>query len=224
MLNLPLGLLLAITILQSGHSEAAAIERDAAADFAEELQSSLELLSEIVAMGARDQYARRLLQRHWTPDGTSGSELETYHEAIWAEVTRIDEANEARLRQILESTSWRQLAELDRDAYQAAWLVVQHSPDTDFQSEALSEIEPLAREGLVRGSSYALLYDRVALGRGDNQLYGSQLGCVDGEWAVEPIDDPEHVEERREQFGLGPMDEYVARVIEHSPGCMTSSQ
>jgi hypothetical protein len=205
-------------------SESSADERDPAAGFAEELQSNLELLSEIAAMGARDQYARRLLQRHWAPDGVSGSALTSYHEAIWAEVTRIDEANETRLREILESRSWRQLAQLDRGTYESAWLVVQHSPDADFQAEALSEIEPLAREGLVRGSSYALLYDRVALGRGDNQLYGSQLGCIDGAWTVEPIDDPEHVEERRAQFGLDPMDEYVARVIEHSPGCPTSSQ
>jgi hypothetical protein len=224
MLRLPLGLLLAVAVLQTSPSESAADERGPATAFAEELQSNLNLVSEIAAMGARAQYGRRLLQRRWEPDGFSGSELDHYHEMIWAEITRIDDANEARLKEILRSTSWRHLAELGRETYEAAWLVAQHSPDVEFQAQALSEIEPLAREGMVRGSSYALLYDRVSLARGNNQLYGSQLGCIDGEWAVEPIDDPEHLAERRAQFGLGPMSEYVARVIEHSPGCPTSSE
>ena len=60
-------------------------------------------------------------------------------------------------------------------------------------------------------SSLALLEDRVALGEGRKQVYGSQIGRNNqtNKYYVLPLDDPDHVDERRAQMGLGTLAEYI---------------
>jgi hypothetical protein len=52
------------------------------------------------------------------------------------------------------------------------------------------------------GSEYALVYDRIAVGEGRPQRYGSQMHCVDGRMVPQPTEDPEHLEERRAPMGF----------------------
>ena len=68
------------------------------------------------------------------------------------------------------------------------------------------------KEGNARGSSLALLEDRVALRQGERQIYGSQIGRDQetGEYFVSPLIDPENVDKRRAEVGLGTISEYVA--------------
>ena len=56
----------------------------------------------------------------------------------------------------------------------------------------------------------ALLEDRVALREGRKQIYGSQL-ITDStnKTKLQPIEDPDHVDERRAAVGLGPLAEYL---------------
>jgi hypothetical protein len=61
------------------------------------------------------------------------------------------------------------------------------------------------QDGQARPDSYAYLYDRVAVAEQRPQRYGSQYGA-DG--TPEPIEDPDHVDERRKAVGLDTMAEY----------------
>lgn len=63
------------------------------------------------------------------------------------------------------------------------------------------------------GSSFALLEDRVALGEGRRQIYGSQIGrhSDTGLYYVLPLDDPDKVDKRRGEVGLGLLADYVSR-------------
>ena len=63
------------------------------------------------------------------------------------------------------------------------------------------------------GSSLALLEDRVALGEGRKQTYGSQIGFDEssGKYYVLPLEDPDKVDQRRASVGLGPLADYVKR-------------
>jgi hypothetical protein len=66
------------------------------------------------------------------------------------------------------------------------------------------------KTGRANGSSLALLEDRVAIGEGRPQIYGSQLYQEgDGPLIVQAMEDPDHVDERRASIGLPPMAEYV---------------
>ena len=65
--------------------------------------------------------------------------------------------------------------------------------------------------GNARASSLALLEDRVALRQGERQIYGSQIGRdpETNEYYVSPLIEPEKVNERRAEVGLGPIEEYI---------------
>jgi len=69
------------------------------------------------------------------------------------------------------------------------------------------------KHGKAQASNLALLEDRVALGQGKKQIYGSQIGR-DPEtqlYYVSPLEDPDNVDKRREAVGLQPLAEYVSR-------------
>jgi hypothetical protein len=56
------------------------------------------------------------------------------------------------------------------------------------------------------------LEDRVLVGEGKKQLYGSQVVAgPDGLPRLHPIEDPENVDERRRAIGLPPLEEYLRR-------------
>jgi len=69
------------------------------------------------------------------------------------------------------------------------------------------------KQGNARPSSLALLEDRIALRQGKKQIYGSQIGRdkETGEFFVSPLEDPDHVNERRAEVGLGTIEQYVSR-------------
>jgi len=82
-----------------------------------------------------------------------------------------------------------------------AFLVVQHS-DLETWRRFVPVLEPLVATGEVSGSSYALMYDRLALAEGKPQRYGSQVTCLDGRWVAMYLEAPEAVDERRRAMGF----------------------
>ena len=67
------------------------------------------------------------------------------------------------------------------------------------------------QKGNAKASSLALLEDRVALGLGNPQIYGSQLSQTeDGKLFLEAMIDPDNVDKRRASVNLGPIAEYVS--------------
>ncbi len=130
-------------------------------------------------------------------------------------VVEIDRANTDRLKKIVEEVGWPRRSDVGKEGASAAWLIAQHTGDKAFQEHALALIEPLLDQGEVSKPSYALLEDRVRCHRGEKQIYGTQYSMkrVDGVvhfGPLTPIDDPEHLDERRKQMGLEPHAEYVA--------------
>ncbi len=76
-------------------------------------------------------------------------------------------------------------------------------------------------QGEVRPSSLALLEDRVLVGQGKPQIYGSQLitDPTTGKNSIQPIADEMDVDKRRAAVGLEPLAEYAKRfgVIYEAP-------
>jgi len=69
------------------------------------------------------------------------------------------------------------------------------------------------KNGNANSNNLALLEDRVAIIKGGKQIYGSQIGRDQetGEYYILPLWDPENVDQRREEVGLGPLQEYVSK-------------
>ena len=69
-----------------------------------------------------------------------------------------------------------------------------------------------ANHGEASWSYLALLIDRVNLGEGKKQIYGSQINQhEDGSFYVMDLLEPEYVNQRRRKVGLGPIEDYVRK-------------
>lgn len=92
------------------------------------------------------------------------------------------------------------------------FLVIQHA-DQATQEKYLPMMREAVKNGKAQGSSLALLEDRVALGQGKRQIYGSQIGR-DPEtqiYFISPLEDPDNVDKRRAEVGLQSLADYASR-------------
>ncbi|OLF81508.1 hypothetical protein AWH62_02220 [Maricaulis sp. W15] len=86
------------------------------------------------------------------------------------------------------------------------WYTSQHADhDLDLQRLALEAFRPYAESGSRPSMYYAYLYDRVAIGEGRSQRYGTQ-SCfqADDRFDLCPLEDGMEMAERRIRSGLSP--------------------
>jgi hypothetical protein len=83
----------------------------------------------------------------------------------------------------------------------------------EMQKMAISivyRIGSLVSAGEVSPANIAYLEDRVRVGEGRPQFYGTQFYADEaGNIGPRPIEDPDHVDERRQAVGLQPLSEYA---------------
>lgn len=116
---------------------------------------------------------------------------------------RIDRRHTRATKEIVSQYGWPGETRVGPLGAQAAWLLVQHADhDRDFQKQCLRLLEAAVKNNDAQAQHLAYLTDRVCVGDGLSQRYGTQLGY--------PIADPEQVDERRAAVGLGPLAEYLA--------------
>ena len=127
---------------------------------------------------------------------------------LYKRLRKLDRRNSRALRKMMPASGWFDDVRFGPDAARAAWFIVQHSPDKEFQALALARMTPKGGETAKWRSDYALLYDRVRMGRGEPQRFGSQGQCRDGKVRIYSLEDPNHVDERRAKFGLSTLKEY----------------
>jgi hypothetical protein len=122
-----------------------------------------------------------------------------------------DRDRTARLAEIVDEHGWPTRSLVGDDGASAAWLVAQHSDhDVGFQQEALELMRAAVDDGEADATELAYLEDRVALNSGRAQVYGTQVGCVDGRAVAAELEDPEGVDRRRAEVGLPPLEVYLA--------------
>jgi hypothetical protein len=120
---------------------------------------------------------------------------------------RFDERMDARhrraMKKIVSRYGWPGEKLVGELGAQAAWLLVQHSDhDRAFQKQCLRLLEEAVQNHDAQAHHLAYLTDRVCVGDGLPQRYGTQLEY--------PIDDAEHVDDRRAAVGLEPLAKYLA--------------
>jgi hypothetical protein len=113
------------------------------------------------------------------------------------------------MREIVDEFGWPGASLVGERATHCAWLLVQHAAhDLRFMERCLALMKAMP-PAEVRPSNIALLEDRIATQNGRPQRYGSQFRTEpDGSVVPYPIDDVEHLDERRASVGLGPFAEY----------------
>lgn len=164
------------------------------------------LRAELEAMHQTDQAQRQQMDQVRREHGQNSAQMRE----LWAKQNQSDSYNIKRLEEIIAEIGWPKRSEVGERAASAAFLILQHS-DLSYQKKYL----PLARAAVaaneMRGSSLALLEDRILLREGKNQIYGSQVRQNEaGQWEVPSLEDPENVDKRRALVGLGPLKDYLA--------------
>jgi len=137
--------------------------------------------------------------------------IEHPDESVLARMKVIDAANTERMRAIVRQYGWPGPELVGQDGTEAAFLLVQHA-DLALQKEMLPLVEKSYKSGQLSGQSYALLLDRVLVGEGKPQVYGTQAKRME-EWkgrepVLQPIEDEANVDKRRAEVGLFPLSEY----------------
>jgi hypothetical protein len=123
-------------------------------------------------------------------------------QAIDPSVRRIEAENAAFAKSVIPAEGWFRESVYGFPTAGHAWTLVMHSSDPELQKQVLAKLEPLLAQGEVTPMFYAHLYDRVQLAEKRKQRYGTHAACKDGRMAVEPMDEPEKVQERRDAIGF----------------------
>ncbi len=146
--------------------------------------------------------------RHAVHDFISGAQRDSVirHMAVQ------DSLDLVRVTAIIDSVGWLGPDEVGTKASQALFLVIQHA---DLHKDIQASFLPIMREAVAAGKArpdeLAMLEDRVRVNADKEQLYGSQIGWKDGKPFMRPIEDEEHVNERRAAVGLEPLEKYAER-------------
>lgn len=170
---------------------------------------NLPLQKQLLDMEIKDQQIRNeLVKSGWK--NASKELLEQLHQ--------IDQSNTDRLKDIIKEHSWLTKQLVGVEGVGAAFLIIQHSPDTAFKEEMLPYLEQsyLRNEG-ISGQQLALLTDRILIAQGKAQIYGTQADLSEGQVVFSPIEDEANVDKRRKKMNMPPL-EFYRKLVEEMYG------
>jgi hypothetical protein len=157
---------------------------------------------ELLRLGAEDQAPRQSL----TP--------EKMQDTLFSQdMLRGDSVRSARLHEVVEEYGWPDSSRVGPEASNAAFLILQHSPDHGFQKRMMPTLEELAKKGSIPPAEAAMLIDRVLMHDNLPQRYGTQFKMIDGRLVLHPVENEAVLEERRASMELPPLDDYM-RIME----------
>lgn len=125
--------------------------------------------------------------------------------------SQIDSSNLAIIEKLINRYGWMGKSLIGISGNHTQWLLIQHAPYS-VQNKYLSLLESSVNFGESRSVDLAYLEDRIRMNEGRKQRYGTQLQSDEqGVFRIYPIEDEEHVDERRRELGLPTMEEYAKR-------------
>lgn len=161
------------------------------------------LAAELIAMGKEDQAIRDSVPQASWQDA-----------AFVKRLNNADQARERRLSAIVDAGGWPAVSQVGDEAATSAWLIAQHGSPA-FLKRCLPLMQAAADRLEMPPSQLALSIDRVLRQDGKPQRYGSQFSWVkDGKPTLDPIEDREHVDERRAAMGMESLATYISHFDE----------
>lgn len=131
--------------------------------------------------------------------------------SLWKIIDEKDSLNQIIVKNILDENGWLGVDVVGEKGNATLFLVIQHS-DLETQEKYLPMMRQAVKEGNAFGKDLAYLEDRVALAKGEKQIYGTQVDRdkETGEYYAPFLIDPENVDKRRAEVGLFPLEIYFA--------------
>ena len=113
-----------------------------------------------------------------------------------AEAKAIDASNLKRVQAIINSFGWPTRSLVGDSAAGAAWTVIEHS-DLATQKMYIGMMTAATQDKEFSAVLLATAVDRIAIAEKKPQVYGTDKNA--------PIEDEEHVDDRRAKIGLPPL-------------------
>lgn len=119
--------------------------------------------------------------------------------------------NEKKIRNLLDNYGWPNVNVIGKQGNLTICNVLQHS-SIEVRKAYIPVMKKAVKEKGLAPRLLARAEDRLATDRGDFQIYGGQIKYYSEtkSFNVWPIIDPENVDKRREEIGLGPIAEALA--------------
>ncbi len=129
---------------------------------------------------------------------------------LWRRQLIRDSINQIKIARIIEKKGYPGNKMVGNILSEVPFLVIQHAP-LEYQKKYMPVVYQAVREGQLGKKYYAYLLDRVNMFEKKNQIYGTQVVFNHNIKHLElyPVEDIQHVDERRKQVGLEPLKEYL---------------
>jgi hypothetical protein len=136
------------------------------------------VIAELLRLGAEDNFARlglAFFSKQTYAVGLSEAAYDLTDAQARREICLADQASHAWLVRRVATGDWVRSGRDGAAAADVAWLLAQHADrDRPLQKLILGQMAPLLDTGDIDPSNYGYLYDRVAVGDGRPQRYGTQ--------------------------------------------------
>ena len=145
---------------------------------------------------------------------SEGSLSDGYH----PELRALHSENIQAFLSIWEEYGFPSLSKVGEEAYDAAFIIVQHAIDhPKILKKYRDELLKAAQEGEAKMMHYAYLSDRIAVFEGRPQTYAIQFDW-DEEGFLSPQGpyDPKAVNEKRAELGLNTIEDQIQKMREHA--------
>jgi hypothetical protein len=163
-----------------------------------------ELIHELDTLNADDQKYRLAQIDTASKYGWDASQTKDMYVAI----EQADSINRIKVSRIFEKYQWPDKQIIGEKRSITLFIVLQHAPIA-YQEKYLSLIEKAYKTNNIRKPDYALFIDRIAVNKGQSQIYGSQILFKNGEGVIAPLKYPKRVDKLRKKMGLPTLEEYI---------------
>lgn len=159
------------------------------------------------AMNASDQAYYKEIESAEKTEGKGGP----LANQLWKLKEEINMRNQKELEYLIRKYGWPKSSQVGVGAANAAFLVIQHST-LQKQQKYLPVIRKRCEEHEADWQCYALMYDRIQVGLGKPQRFGTQIAYnpVKAAYELSPLEDEDMVDQWRREMSMGPLSEYVA--------------
>ena len=132
-------------------------------------------------------------------------------EVIEQHQNQLDKENQIDVISIIEKCGFPLKEEVGKEGILAVFLVLQHSR-IKLMEKYLPLLQQSAIKGDMRFQDIALMEDRILIGKGMAQKYGSQVFFNEqtGKYQLSNTIELEYINQRRKTVGLGPIEDYLA--------------
>ena len=130
-------------------------------------------------------------------------------ETIIKTLRSAQDTNTTELCSILKQYGWPTRDLVGEDGAKSMFYLLRNSATEKLQRDLLPVIIAAVKKGEISKSSFAAYFDRLRTNVGLKQIFGTQATIQNGFLVLFPISDEQHVDARRKQYDMPPLQTYL---------------